>query len=145
MFVFIKMKFNFSIGDYQLGDRIIPITVCCDMKTRQINFNTIFYVVGIDLLEGKCRMRSWIIRLLVPTFHSMRVSFLNFLQQFVRKIFVTAVFFSIGAPELMEFQNKIEQHNLQQDYQAALDRLRKEMLTYLRHFHYRTQRSFLRR
>ena len=47
------MKFNFSIGDHHLGERTIPITVSCDMKTRQINFNTVFYVVEIDLLKGK--------------------------------------------------------------------------------------------
>ena len=79
----IKMKFNISIGDHHLGERTIPVSVSFDMKTRQFNFNTVCYVVEIDLLEVKCRMRSWIIRLLVPTFHSMRISFLNFLQHFV--------------------------------------------------------------
>ena len=124
------MKFNLSIGDHPLGERTIPVTVSSDMKTRQINFNTDFYVVEIDLLEGKCRMRSWIIRLLVPTFHSIRKSFLNFFQHFVRNVFVTDdVLFSLGAPELIEFKNKIDQLDCHQDQEAALDRLREEMLT----------------
>ena len=124
------MKFNCSIGDHPLGERTIPITVSCDMKTRHINFNTVFYVVEIDLLEGKCRMRSWIIRSLVSTFHSMRISFLNFFQHFVRNVFLTDdVLLSIGAPELIEFKNKIDQLDYHQDLEAALDRLREEMLT----------------
>ena len=109
IYVCIKMKFKFSIYDHHLGERTIPFTVSCDIKTQQINFNTIFYVVKIDLLEGKCRMRSWIIRLLVPTFHSISISFLNFLQRCVRNVFVTDnVLLSIGAPELIEFKNKID-------------------------------------
>ena len=87
-------------------------------------------MVEIDLLEGKCRMRRWIIRFLVPTFYSMQISFLYFFQHFVRKVFVTNdVLISIGAPELFEFKNKIEQLDYNQDQEAALDRLRDEMLT----------------
>ena len=124
------MKFNFTIGDHHLGERTIPVTVSCDMKTQQITFNTVFYLVKIDLLEGQCRMRSWIIRLLVPTFHSMRISFLNFLQRFVLNVFVTDdVLLSIGAPDLIEFKNKIDQLDYHQDQEAALNRLREEMLT----------------
>ena len=75
-------------------------------------------------------MRSWIIRLLVLTFHSMRILFLNFLQHFVRNVFVTDdVLLSIGAPELIEFKNKIDQLDNHQDQEAALDGLRQEMLT----------------
>ena len=36
------MKLNFSISDHHLGERIIPVIVTCDMKTRHINFNTVF-------------------------------------------------------------------------------------------------------
>ena len=123
------MKFNFPIGDHHLAERTIPVTVCCDMKTRQLNFNKVFYVVEIDLLKGKCRMRSWIIRLLVPTVLSMRISFSNFLQRFVRNVFVSDdVLLSSGAPELIEFTNKIDKLDYNQDQKAALDRLRKEML-----------------
>ena len=94
------------------------------MTTRQINFNTVFYVVEINLLEGKCRMRRWIIRLLIPTFHSMRISFLNFFQHFVLNVFVTDdVLLSIGAPELIEFKNNIDQLDYHQDQEAALNRL----------------------
>ena len=100
------------------------------MKTRKINFNTVIYVVKIDLLEGKYRMRSWIIRLLVPAIHSMRISFVNFLQHFLRNVFVTVdVLLSIGAPELIEFKNQIDQLDYHQGQEAALDRLREEMLT----------------
>ena len=75
-------------------------------------------------------MRSWIIRLLVPTFHSMCISFLNFLQHFVQNVFVTDdVLLSISAHELIEFKNKIDQIDYHQDQKAALDRLREEMLT----------------
>ena len=38
------------------------------------------------------------------------MSFFNYLQHFICKVFVTDdVLSSIGAPELMEFQNKINQ------------------------------------
>ena len=124
------MKFNFSICDHNLGERTIPVTDSCDMKTRQITLNTVFYVVEIDLLEGNCRLLSWSIRLLVPTFHSMRISFLNFLQHFVRNVFVTDdVLLSIGAPKLIKFKNKIDQLDYHHNQEAALNRLRKEMLT----------------
>ena len=45
------MKFNFSIDDHHLGERTIPVTVSCDRKTRQVNFNTVYYLVKIDLLK----------------------------------------------------------------------------------------------
>ena len=75
-------------------------------------------------------MRSWIIRLLVHTFYFMRIFFVNFLQHFFRNVFVTDdVLLFIGAPELIEFKNQIDQLDYYQDQEAALDRLREEMLT----------------
>ena len=60
----------------------------------------------------------------------MRISFLNFLQRFVRNVFVTDdVLLFIGAPELIEFKNKIDQLDYHQYQEAALDCLREEMLT----------------
>ena len=54
----------------------------------------------------------------------------NFLQNFICKVFVTDdVLSSIGAPELMEFQNKINQLYFEQDQEATLNSVRDKMLT----------------
>ena len=67
-------------------------------------------------------MRQWIIRFLVPISHSIKTSFFNFLQNFICKVFVTDdVLSSIGEPELMKFQNKINQLYFEQDQEAALN------------------------
>ena len=67
-------------------------------------------------------MRQWIIRFLVSISHSIKTSFGNFLQNFICKVFVTDdVLSSIGAPELMEFQNKINQLYFEQDQEAVLN------------------------
>ena len=58
------------------------------------------------------------------------MSFFNFLQNFICKVFVTDdVLSSIGAPELMEFQNRINQLYFEQDQEAALNSVRDKMLT----------------
>ena len=60
----------------------------------------------------------------------MKMSFFNFLQNFICKVFVTDdVLSSIGAPEMMEFQNKINQLFFEQDQEAALNSVQKQMLT----------------
>ena len=125
MLVVILMKFNFFIGDHHLEDKVFSVTVNCDIKTRQINYNIVFYVVEINLFKERCNMRQWIIRFLVPISHSMKISFLNFLQNFICKVFVTDDVLSfIGAPELMEFQNKINQLYFEHDQKAALNSVR---------------------
>ena len=124
------MKFSFFVGDHHLGDKAFSVAVNCDIQTRQINYNTVFYVVEINLLKERCNMRQWIIRFLVPISHSMKMSFFNFLQNFICKVFVTDdVLSSIGAPELMEFQNRINQLYFKQDQEAALNSVRDKMLT----------------
>ena len=56
--------------------------------------------------------------------------FLNFLQNFICKVFVTDDVLSfIGAPELMEIQNQINQLYFKQDQEAALNSFRDKMLT----------------
>ena len=75
-------------------------------------------------------MRQWIIRFLVHISHSMKTSFFNFLQNFICKVFVIDdVLSSIGAPELMKFQSKINQLYFEQDKEAALNSVREKMLT----------------
>ena len=60
----------------------------------------------------------------------MKMSFFNFLQNFICKVFVTDdVLSSIGAPELMEFQNMINQLYFEKDQEAALNNVRDKMLT----------------
>ena len=60
----------------------------------------------------------------------MKMSFFNFLHNFICKVFVNDdVLSSIGAPELMEFQNKINQLYFEQDQNAALNSVRDKMLT----------------
>ena len=54
----------------------------------------------------------------------------NFLQNFICKVFVTDdVLSSISAPELMEFQNKINRLYFEQDQEAALNSVREKMLS----------------
>ena len=75
-------------------------------------------------------MRHCIIRFLVSISHSIKTLFVNFLQNFICKVFVTDdVLSSIGAPEMMEFQNKINQLFFEQDQEAALNSVQKQMLT----------------
>ena len=58
------------------------------------------------------------------------MSFFNFLQNFICKVFVADdVLSSIGAPELMEFQNRINQLYFEQDQEAALNSVRDKMRT----------------
>ena len=123
------MKFSVVNRDHHLGDKAFLVTVNCNIKTRQINYNTVFYVVEINWFKKRCNMRQWIIRFLVPISHSMKTSFFNFLQNFIWKVFVTDnVLSSIGAPELMEFQNKIYQLYFKQDQEAALNSVSDKML-----------------
>ena len=66
-------------------------------------------------------MRQWIIRFFIPISHSMKILFFNFLNNFICKVFVTDdVLSSIGASELIKFQNKINQLYFKQDEEAAL-------------------------
>ena len=75
-------------------------------------------------------MWQWIIRFLVPISYSLKTSVFNFFQNFICKVFVTDdVLSSIGAPELMELQNKINQLYFEQDQEAALNSVRDKMLT----------------
>ena len=70
----------------------------------------------------------------------MKTSFFNFLQNFIFKVFVTDNVLSfIGAPELMEFQNKINQLYFEQDQETALNSVR-EKNAYHGDLHNRTQR-----
>ena len=124
------MKFRFFIGDHHLGDKAFSVAVNCDIQTCQINYNTVFYVVEINLLKERCNMRQGIIRFLVPISYSMKISFCNFLQNFIFKVFVTDDgLSSINAPELMEFQYKINQLYFKQDQEAALNSVRDKILT----------------
>ena len=116
------MKFSFFIVNHYLEDKAFSVAVNCDIQTRQINYNTVFYIVDINLLKDRCIMRQWIIRFLVIISYSIKMSFFNFLQNFICKVFFTDdVLSSIGAPELMEIQNKINKLNLEQDHEAALN------------------------
>ena len=108
----------------------MSVAVNCDIQTRQINNNTVFYVVEINLHKERCNIRQWIIRFLVPISQSMKISFFNFLQNFICKVFVTDdVLSSIGAPELMKFQTKNYQLYFVQDQEAALNSVRDKMIT----------------
>ena len=60
----------------------------------------------------------------------MKMSFFNFLENFICKVFVTDdVLSSIGAPELIKFQNRINQLYFEQDQEAALNSVRDKILT----------------
>ena len=58
------------------------------------------------------------------------MTFFNFLLNIICKVFVTDDVLSfIGAPELVEFQNKINQLYFEQNQEAALNSVRDKMLT----------------
>ena len=123
------MDFHFLIGYRQCGVEDIPIKVKYIIKGRQINFTTNIVAVAIDLLDGKLIKNHWCLRLLVPIRYSSSQAFILFVQSFIRTVFITVdVLYSIGALELMKFQNKIEDYDLCQEAKSTLDNLRTRML-----------------
>ena len=108
----------------------ISIKVKYTIKSRQINISTFIYAVGVTLVDGNKNKDHWVLRFLVPISHYLRYSFITFLQRLIRTVIITdSVLYSIGALELMKFQNKIDQHDISVKAKAELDDLRKSLLS----------------
>ena len=79
-------------------------------------------MVDIELLDGGETKNYWCICFLVPTIEAFRKSLHDFLEKFIRRVLITnSVVSSIGAFELMEFQNKLEQLDFPKQQQTALN------------------------
>ncbi len=124
------MEFKFTIGYRQSGLDNIAIKVKYILKGRQINFSTVINAVSIDLIDGNDIKNHWILWLLVPVHHSSSQYFILFLERFIKTVLITdSVLYSIGALELMKFQNKIEDHDLSEQEKATLEDIRNQMLS----------------
>ena len=94
-------------------------------KSRQLDPTTVIKVVDFEMLDGGVTKDHWCIRFLVPTIEAFGNSFYNFLDTFIPRVLITdSVLSSIGAFELMEFQNKMNQLDFPKQQQTALDILR---------------------
>ena len=107
------MESSFPIGRRQCGEKKISGEVTYTIKARQINISTFIYAVGVILVNGNKNKDHWVLRFLVPISHHIRYWFITFLQRLIRTVIITdSVLYSIGALELMKFQNKIDQHDI---------------------------------
>ena len=96
------------------------------ITARQINPTTVIYVVDVELLDGAEIKNHWCIRFRVFISEACSTSFHDFLEKFIRRVLITdPVLSSIGAFELMAFQNRIEQLNCFNKQHTALNMLKK--------------------
>ena len=80
------------------------------IKTRQLNPTSVIYVVGVELLDGGVKLKIIGVSVFVYPPSRRSVSFHDVLEKFIRKVLITdSVLSSIGAFELMEFQNRMHQ------------------------------------
>ena len=86
-------------------------------------------MVDVELLDGGEIMNHWCIRFLVPISEACSTSLHDFLEKFIRRVFITdPVLSSIGAFELMVFQYRIDQLDFLDKQHTALDKLRDFMI-----------------
>ena len=87
-------------------------------------------MVDVELLDGGITKDHWCIRFLVLTIETFGNSFHNFLDTFRCRVLITDfVLSSIGAFELIKFQNKMDQLDFPKQQQTALDMLKKYMIS----------------
>ena len=123
------MVVSIHIGFRHCGKKTISVIVDYSIKARQINPTTVIYVVNVELLNGGEIKNHWCIRFLVPISEACSTSFHDFLEKFIRRVHITdPVLSSIGAFELMAFQNKIDQLDFFDQQQPALDMLKDFMI-----------------
>ena len=116
------MEFKFTIGYRQSGVDNIAIRVKYILKSRQINYSTVINAVSIDLIDGNDINNHWVLWLLVPVHYSSSQYFRLFLERFIKTVFITdSVLYSIGAFELIKFQNRIEDQHLSEQEKATLE------------------------
>ena len=119
------MVLSIHVGFRHCGKKTISVIVDYTIKSRQLNPTTVIYVVDVELLDGGETKYHWCIRFLVLNIEAFRKSFHDFLEKFIRSVLITdSVLSSIGAFELMEFQNGLEQLDFPKQQQTALNILR---------------------
>ena len=86
--------------------------------------------MNVELLDAGEYTKDWYIRFLVPVSEAFQQSFDDFLENFIRTVLITdAVLSSIGAFELMAFQNSIDQVDFVHQQQTLLNNLKKYMIS----------------
>ena len=109
------MVSSIHIGFRHCGKRTISVILDYTIKSRKLNFTTVIFGVNVELLDGGEVKNQWYIRFLVPITEVSDLFFHDFLDKFIRKVLITdSVLSSIGAFELIEFNNKISQIDFQQ-------------------------------
>ena len=123
------MVVSIHIGFRHCGKTTISVIVDYSIKARHINPTTVIYVVDVELLDGCENKNHWCIRFLVPISEACSTSFHDFLEKFIWRVLITdPVLSSIGAFELMVFQNRIDQLDFLDKQHTALDILRDFMI-----------------
>ena len=100
------MVMSIHNGFRHCGKKTISVIVDYTTKSRQLNPTTVIKVVDVELLDGGVTKDHWCIRFLVPTIEAFGNSF-HWIHSFVVLI-TDSVLSSIGAFELMEFKNKMD-------------------------------------
>ena len=119
------MVVSIHIGFRHCGKKTISVIVDYSIKVRQVNPTTVIYVMDFELLDWGEIKNHWFIRLLVPISVACSTSFHDFLEKFIRRVLITdPILSSIGAFELMVFQNRIDQLDFPDKQHTALDMLR---------------------
>ena len=119
------MAVSIHIGFRHCGKKTISVIVDYTIKARQLNPTTVISVADVELLDGGETKDHWCICFLDPIIETFSMSFHDFLEKFIRRVLITdSVLSSIGAFELMVFQNRIDQLDFPQQQQTDLNILR---------------------
>ena len=123
------MVVSIHIGFTHCGKKTISVIVDYSIKARQINPTTVIYVLDVDLLDGGEIKNHWCLRFLVPISEAYSTSFHDVLEKFIRRVLISdPVLSSIGAFELMVFQNRMDQLDFPEKQHTALDILKNFMI-----------------
>ena len=118
------------IGFRHCGKKTISVIVDYTIKARQLNPTTVIYVADVELLDGGETKDHWCIRFIVRIIEAFSMSFHDFLEKFIRRVLITdSVLSSIGAFELIMFQNRINQLDFPQQQQTDLNIVRDYMIS----------------
>ena len=121
---------SIHIGFRHCGKKTISVIVEYTIKARQLNPTKVIYVADVELFDKNKTKDHWCIRFLVPITETFSMSFHDILEKFIQKVLITdSVLSSIGAFELMVFQNKIDQLDFHQQQQTDLNILRDYMIS----------------
>ena len=119
------MVLSIHIGFRHCGKKTISVIVDYTIKSRQLNLTTVIYIVDFELLDGGEAKYHWCISFLVPTIEAFRKWLHDFLEKFIwRVLIIDSVLSSIGAFELMQFQNRLEKLDFPKQQLTALNILR---------------------